>query len=108
MASIQHSLDLLNELESLGFNDEAFWRLHHFRTRGDKDTVQLHRDYLTKQLAAGATLRDNDSNEEVQRRMQLVLDWYKRGAFNSDPAGVFAGLAEVAFELVPHRRSGEA
>jgi len=108
MASIQHSLDLLNELEGLGFSDEAFWRLHHFRLRGDKDTIQLHRDYLTKQLAVGAALRDNDSNEEVQRRMQLVLDWFKRGAFSSDAAGVFAGLSEVAFELVPHRRSSEA
>ena len=108
MASVKRSLELLKELESLGFNNEAFWRLHHYRSRGTRDTIQLHRKYLEKQLAGGIGLRDNDSNEEVQRRLQLVLIWFRRGEFSSDIAGVFAGLAEVAFELVPHRRGGEA
>jgi hypothetical protein len=101
MASPQRTLDLLDELQRLGFDDEAFWRLHHFRLKDCKDTIQEHRDYVEKQ----SSLRDNDSNEEVQRRLELVLNAYRLGGFKSGRQSVFAALADAAFYEIPPRRS---
>lgn len=101
MASPQRTLDLLEELQRLGFDDEAFWRLHHFRLKDRKDTIQEHADYVRKQT----TLRDNDSNEEVQRRLELVLHAYRQGGFTSGRREVFAGLADAAFFEIRPRRS---
>ena len=103
MASPQRTLDILDRLHSLGFNDDAFWRLHHFRLKGDTDTIQAHREYLEKQIAKGANLRDGDRNEEVQRRLELVLGAYEKGGFVSRNPAVFASLAEAAFVEVPCR-----
>ena len=100
MASPQRTLDILEELQSLGFNDEAFWRLHHFRLKNRKDTIQQHADYVRKQT----TLRDNDSNEEVQRRLELVLKAYRLGGFSSGRQAVFAELADAAFYEIPPGR----
>lgn len=105
MASPQRTPEILDHLQSLGFNDEAFWRLHHFRLKGDRDTIQAHREYLEKQIAKGASLRDGDSNEEVQRRLALVLAAYEKGGFASHNPDVFAWLAEAAFVEVSCRRA---
>ena len=67
MSSPQRTLDLLDQLEALGFDDSAFSSLHHYRLKGVADTVKKHRDYCKTQNS----LRSNDSNEEVQRRLEM-------------------------------------
>ena len=104
MTSPQRTLDLLDELEALGFDDSAFAKLHHFRLMGVSDTIQKHRDYCKTQN----NLRSNDSNEEVQRRLQMVLKAYKAGGFSSCRPEVFMALAEAAFVELPPRRAPNA
>ena len=103
MASPQRTLELLDELQRLGFDDGAFSRLHHFRLKGRRDTIQSHRDYVAKR----DELRDGDSNDEVQRRLEIVLKAYRSGGFASSSPFVFAALAEAAFLEVPPSRVPE-
>jgi hypothetical protein len=55
------SVWLLNELERLGFTDDAFGVLHHF----EKDTIQAHRSYC----ARVETFQPDGTNERVQLRL---------------------------------------
>jgi hypothetical protein len=41
----ERTLELLRDLEVLGFDDRTFWRLHHFRERGHRQTIASHRKY---------------------------------------------------------------
>lgn len=99
MAAAQKTLDLLDELEKLGFTDEAFGRLHHHRvTRNRLDTISAHRRYLTERRIG--ELRPGDTNERVQRRLELVLGAYRGGGF-SNGGPVFVALAEAAVQELP-------
>lgn len=100
MTSPQRTLDLLDQLQALGFDDEAFAKLHHYRLKGVKDTIQKHREYCKTQT----NLRTNDSNEEVQRRLEMVLKAYSAGGFSSRRPEVFAALADAAFSELPPQR----
>lgn len=100
MTSPRRTLDLLDQLEALGFDDKAFAKLHHHRLKGINDTIRKHRDYCKTQ----DNLRANDSNEEVQRRLELVLKAYTAAGFNSGSTEVFAALAEAAFNELPPSR----
>lgn len=104
MASPQRTIELLEQLQSLGFDDAAFAKLHHFRLSGKNDTIAKHRKYVLQQ----ANLRENDSNEEVQRRLALVLTTYRNGGFTSRSSSVFQALADAVFHEIPPRRAGGA
>ena len=39
MANSKHSIELLDQLEALGFPDEVFQLLHHSRVRGWRDSI---------------------------------------------------------------------
>ncbi len=98
MSSTQRTLDLLAELEKLGFDDSAFAALHHFRsTRGTEDTIEAHRRYCESHI----TLRPGGTNDKVQRRLALVLDAYVRGGFKSGRREVFLALANAAVQEIP-------
>ena len=101
MASPQRTLQLLDELQSLGFDDEAFSRLHHFRLKGRKDNIEAHRRYVVER----GNLIDGDSNDEVQRRLEIVLNAYRGGGFASGSPFVFAYLADAAFAELPPSRA---
>ena len=91
---------LLDELESLGFDNTAFSALHHFREKGRRETIKSHRKYCenTRQF------KENDNNLQVQRRLRLVLNAYVLGGFESQYPEVFLGLAEAAYkEISPSR-----
>src|SRR5260370_15530232 len=67
----KRTLALLDELQKLGFNDEAFWRLHHFRHR-KRETIARFPAYCEK---TSAFLPDG-ANERVHRRLAFVLKTY--------------------------------
>jgi hypothetical protein len=97
MTSSQRTIQLLDELEALGFNDHAFGHLHHFRaTRGVYDTIAAHRRYAEKTQE----FRKGGTNEKVQRRLELVLNAYKAGPFTRR-APVFLALSQAAVEEIP-------
>ena len=97
MKNPKRSLELLDQLEALGFTDEAFQLLHHSRTRGWRDTIARHRSYCKK---VSTFQRDGDA-ERDQRRLEFVLQEYKAGAFKPGRTDVFAALAERAFQTIP-------
>lgn len=95
MSSTTRTIELLDELQGLGFTDHAFGHLHHFRaTRGVYDTIDAHRKYVMKHTFVRGT------NEKVQRRLELVLNAYKSGSFKRG-APVFLALAQAAVEEIP-------
>jgi hypothetical protein len=93
----KRSIDLLDALASLGFTDEAFATLHHFRTAGRDATIQAHRRYCQKT----DSFQVDGENERVQKRLQLVHAAYTNGGFKSGGEKVFVSLAEAAFAEVP-------
>jgi hypothetical protein len=83
---------------TLGFHDDAFARLHHFWPV--LQTIDDHRTYCA---ARTRWFQSGRSNELVHRRLQLVLDAYRKGGFASGRPEVFTALAEAAVcELPPH------
>ena len=95
MATTKCTIELLDDLEKLGFNDAAFGHLHHFRvTRGIYDTISTHRKYVEKHNSVRGT------NEKVQRRLEWVLNAYRAGPFKRG-APVFLALAQAAVEEIP-------
>lgn len=95
MSTTKRTIELLDELEKLGFNDPAFGHLHHFQvTRGVYDTISAHRRYVEKHGFVRGT------NEKVQRRLELVLNAYRAGPFKRG-APVFLALAQAAVEEIP-------
>jgi hypothetical protein len=95
MSSAKRTLELLSELQGLGFTDHAFGHLHHFRvTRGVYDSIDAHRNYVMKHTSVRGT------NEKVQRRLELVLNAYKAGPFKRS-APVFLALAQAAVAEIP-------
>jgi hypothetical protein len=94
------TLETLDQLEGLRFgeqrfDDEAFWRLHHFREKRNaqgkpiRATIQSHRAYCNKH----SSFREN--NTLVQVRLDQVLTDYLRA-----PAD-FVFLAEKAYKEHP-------
>jgi hypothetical protein len=94
------TLAVLRELESMGFGDDAFSLLHHFK---EPETIANHRRYCDMLLEEKATFRTN-SNRLVQRRLEMVLAMYKAGGFVDVAPEVFAHLARAAVVGLPHDR----
>src|SRR5271154_4425035 len=91
----QRTVELLDELETLGFTNDAFWRLHHFRKTDKKDTMGSHKSYCEKT----GLFEDNGNNERVQARLEMVIKCYK-AYYNGNP-GMFPRLADAAYCMVP-------
>jgi hypothetical protein len=96
----RRTIELLDELERLGFDDAAFQRLHHFWQRppgdpGRHPTINDHRGYCvrTQSFQAG------QNNARLQRRLEMVLDWYRHNQ-PTYPAR-FTELADVSVRSVP-------
>jgi hypothetical protein len=91
----KRTVELLDELMGMGFTNEAFWRLHHFREKEKKDTINKHKAYCEK---TGSFLHDRNS-ERVKERLEIVLKYYK--AYHSGKPEAFIRLAEAAYSIVP-------
>jgi hypothetical protein len=94
------TLALLDELESLGFSDEAFSTLHHFV---QPERIVSHRRYCAGLVEERASFRTN-TNKLVQRRLAMVLAMYRAGPFASNDPQIFVHLAQAALLEVPHDR----
>jgi hypothetical protein len=94
------TLELLAELEALGFDDSAFSVMHHF---AKPVRIARHRGYCEMLQREGGAFRTN-SNRLVQRRLAMVLAMYKAGNFASGSSEVFQHLAHAAVAEVPHDR----
>jgi hypothetical protein len=94
----QRTVELLDELETLGFTNEAFWRLHHFRDKEKKDTIHVHKSYCEKRGSFRG--REEDcNNERMQVRLEMVLKCYK--AYHNGHPDMFTRLADAAYCMVP-------
>lgn len=91
------SLELLRMLTELGFTDEAFSQLHHFRLKNRKALISAHRHYCKKI----ESFQGDGENQRVQRRLELVLGAYRGGGFRSGAPRVFTSLADAAFHELP-------
>ena len=93
-----HTPQILDELVRLGFSDEVFRLLHHFRSAGTPISIARHREYCSDT----AQFRDNQSNARTQRRLEFVLHTY-RDEWKLPPgnSAVFRALAEAAFLGIP-------
>lgn len=91
----QRTIRLLDELEPLGFDEEAFQTLHH----GERVTIARHRDYCSKT----GTFKDDRNNSHVQRRLEIVLRAFWAGGFDASKPErkVFHALAQAAVAQVP-------
>jgi hypothetical protein len=91
------AVDLLSQLEVLGFDNQAFWRLHHRRLNGQKDTIDAFRNYCRKIEG----FKPGENNELVVKRLGFVLDCYRAADLPPGNAGAFVALAEASFKTVP-------
>jgi hypothetical protein len=96
------TIRLLDELEALGFNDDAFARLHHFWQRPDehpgrRSTINSHRLYCHRTTH----FRPDGNNARLQRRLEVVLERYRQGGFDNPSA--FHALADASVALIPFR-----
>jgi hypothetical protein len=91
--SPSNALVMLAELKNLGFNDEAFWRVHHFRENSKKERINQFSAYCERksQFQLGGT------NERVHRRLKFVLTEYRELNLPPNQTTVFIDLAEKAF-----------
>lgn len=92
----QRTLELLDELERLGF-DEAAFAILHFKIEGN--SLKKHRDYCNDKVQKGDYLRSKHDCG-TQQRLELVLSSHKR-----NPSTNFRELAEQAVDQVdflPH------
>jgi hypothetical protein len=100
MTNPSFTIMVLDELEPLGFNDESFSALHHFREKGRKTSISAHRDYCEQT----EKFDENGANLRVQQRLGLVFKAYALGGFESKSSGVFLALSEAAYIEIPPTR----
>ncbi len=71
MLDPQDTLNLLDQLQPLGFDDSAFALLHHFREGGQLHTIAQHRHYCQQRTG---DFKTDSNNERIQAPdSELVL-----------------------------------
>ena len=93
MNNPKKTIDLLDQLKTLGFTDGHFDIVHHLKD----ESIESHKKYcenLTGVFKAGGT------NEQVQRRLQIILNSYVSGEFTKQE--VFSYLARASVVEIPH------
>jgi hypothetical protein len=109
MMNPKQTIAYLKKLRKLGFTNEAFCRLHHFREKDRKETINSHRSYCEKRDSFDG---DDGSNQRVQIRLGIVLKYFREyyagnPAMEVLPLGqgevreIFVRLADAAYVLVP-------
>lgn len=103
MTHANRTLELLDELTAKGFDDSAFWRLHHFRLRKARETIASHRAYCKKIVFNSNLFQDESENSLVQRRLAWVLAKYEKSGKPNGDTAYFRELADAAFKGLPPR-----
>ena len=103
MRNRKQTIAYLEQLQMLGFTNEAFGQIHHFREKGRKETIQGHRAYCEKMKTD--YFDDDQNNERVQIRLEMILRCFKKyhqkASANKDIDKLFVHLADAAYVLVP-------
>jgi hypothetical protein len=94
------SVMLIDELVRLGMTQAAFSKLHHF---GSKEKIASHRAYCADLAERGGRFTAR-TNQDTQRRMEIVLRCVLSGGFTHGGPKVFTALAEAAALEVPVER----
>jgi hypothetical protein len=87
------TIELLEQLIDLGFNDEYFDIVHHF----EGETIEQHQKYCSKH---SGRFQSGGTNEQVQRRLKIVLDSFVGGRFENTE--VFRFLAHASVKEIPY------
>lgn len=91
------SVALMNELVRLGLTDEAFGLIHHF---GAKEKLSAHLRYCAELAASGGKFSAK-TNQDTQRRMEIVLRAYLASGFQSADGRIFVAIAQAALVEIP-------
>jgi hypothetical protein len=92
----QRTIQLLDELSSLGFTDGDFRILHHLKSKDE--TVGGMRAYC---MTIGS-FRDGSPNERVRARLQFVLTKIRAEKHPAPaPPGIFRALCNEAVAKIP-------
>jgi hypothetical protein len=91
----QKTVELLDSLEPLGFDDDAFRIIHHF-PEDRHPSIKVHREYCCG-LSTG--LFRTRTNDLVRKRLQIIMDSFEGGKFSN--RAVFVKLAEAAVLEIP-------
>lgn len=97
MTTSARTLELLAELDALGFDDQAFARLHHWRLKAKAETIRSFKAYAAKHDEFQA----DGNNDRVVKRLELVLRACSQGGFKSGRPEVFCALADAAWLEIP-------
>ena len=87
------TVELLDRLVERGFTDEFFDIVHHF----NGEPIERHRKYC---LGHSGKFEPSGTNEQVQKRLRIVLDSYVAGGFTN--VEVFRFLAHASVVEVPY------
>ncbi len=90
------TVQLLDDLCKLGFDDEAFWRLHHKKEGGVRETISR----FTKYCLDVRTFQIGGSNYFVHWRLFSLLRTRLSGSTDA-----FETLAEDAYQQIPPRNT---
>lgn len=91
----RRALRLLDELESIGFTDQAFAVVHHF---GSKEKIQSFRNYCETRPKA---FQEGGTNSDVVRRLEAVLRMLWGAGLTSRDEALFVCLARAAVVEIP-------
>lgn len=89
-----NTVDLLNQLVKLGFTDEYFDIVHHF----EGETIDKHIKYCEKH---NGSFQAGGTNEQVQKRLTIVLNTYVVGGFSN--TNVFRYLSHASVTELPYK-----
>ena len=103
MRNRKQTIAYLEKLQALGFTNEAFGKIHHFRKKARKETIQGHRAYCAKMKTD--TFYDDQNNERVQIRLEMILrcfkEYHQKASTTKDIDKLFVRLADAVYVLVP-------
>jgi hypothetical protein len=98
----KRTLQLIANLEKLGFDDHALKILHHKGANGE--TIKSHQKFCsnrTRHFEAGRL------DSQVQRRLEFVLREYKELGFEefkeADATDLFCRLAKASVVVIPFK-----
>ena len=87
------TVELLDRLVDLGLTDEIFDIVHHF----NEETIAQHRNYCSEHPGR---FQPGGTNEQVQRRLKIMLNAYVAGGFTN--VNVFRYLAHASVTEIPY------
>lgn len=87
------TIELLDQLEPMGFGHKAFRALHHYQETSFT-SINAHRNYIRRQNILA--FQPGTKNFAVEQRLELVLALYIAGKFTNPDAFLPLAMAAVA------------